>query len=288
MNPLPTILLLVPVLSLPHPQPVHLPPQPSVLTNCITENYKYSLNRVKKCTDCFDRTSSHPLSRDGIPQAKDCIEQFLPVAADDCKDAIDALEPENVDKANKVLECFGITAQRITAEDCIDKVDEDNLIDTLTDAVICLKDIYANVIIEQEVEIETEEKEEEESKIFPFTPHLTSLCEFVSANEEDLFSCSECFKDSVAVDIVDNQHFEFIADCSEKHLDPLFSECTEIIKKMIANNTENDEALGQQVFLCSKKVVTKHLVEQCSEGVENISVDNLLAVAECTHNLQTS
>ena len=292
MNTLPTILLLVPVLSLPHPKPVHLPSQPSVLNNCIVENGQHGLNSIKNCTDCFDLTRTSPLSREGILHTKFCIRQFLPVASQDCLEDIEALEPDNVEKAKKVLDCFVTTAQRISAEKCIKNEGLENIIDNLTEGVICLEEIYANYSkIEQEIEPGTRTEKQDGILIFPSTSYLTTICEMVATSQEEMFSCFNCFVDTAPEDMKGNlnvtENLELIKHCSAEHLDPLFSQCTEIIQAM-AENPEIDEVLGDQIFVCYEKVVTNHLVRHCSEGIDNISVDNLLGVAECRHNLHNS
>jgi len=283
------LLLLVPVLSLPQPQPVHLSSQPSVLNNCIVENVQYGLASIRNCTSCFDQTRTSPLSREGILHTKFCINQFLPVASEACYEDIEALEPENVDKARKVLDCFVTIVQQVSAEKCIKNEDMENIVDKLTEGVICLEEMYANYSkIEEEIEVGTKREEELQ---FPSPSSLTTLCEIVATSREELFSCFECFGDTASgnmkEDLYDIEQLELIKHCSEEHLTPLLSRCTERMNA-IAEHPKIDEALADQIFLCYEKAVTNHLVRQCSEGIENISVDNLLGVVECRYNLQNS
>ena len=117
---------------------------PSIITNCIAENANEGLEKVRECLKCFEN-SGDPLSEEGLPKAKACTEDFLPRVNTDCAEPIAALEPENEEMGSDALRCFADVTQVMAAEQCLAQAASDDMVDTLTDGVICLKDMHKNV-----------------------------------------------------------------------------------------------------------------------------------------------
>merc|ERR1712215_7605 len=117
---------------------------PSLITNCITENHKEGLDKVRECLKCYEN-SGDPLSEEGLPKAQACTEEFLPRVNQGCSDSLAALEPDNDELGAIALECFAEVNEIIAAEECLSTGSQENMVETLTDGVICLKEMQTNV-----------------------------------------------------------------------------------------------------------------------------------------------
>ena len=51
--------------------------------------------------------------------------------------------------------------------------------------------------------------------------------------------------------------------------------------EMSKDPENNSKSLGQGIFMCYMRVVTKNLVEQCSAQMISATPENLLSVMEC-------
>ena len=54
-----------------------------------------------------------------------------------------------------------------------------------------------------------------------------------------------------------------------------------MMMEMAKDPENNSKTMGKGIFLCYMRVVTRHLVEQCSSEMTSASPENLLSVMEC-------
>merc|ERR1711936_1376430 len=95
---------------------------PSLITNCITENHKEGLDKVRECMACYEN-SGDPLSAEGLPKAQACTEEFLPRVNQDCADSLAALEPDN-GGLGEVQEIYGEKETQDTKERSNERPDD--------------------------------------------------------------------------------------------------------------------------------------------------------------------
>merc|ERR1711915_311880 len=203
---------------------------------------------------------------------------------------------------------MGSVAQMMAAEECVAQKETDDLVETLTDAVICMKELQVNMSIqmhklfEKEIEKELEkfkelmenEKGREKgkprmAKEDPLQEQMMSLiskrhCEITSSTTEEEDSCQECF-DSIKTHPTNNSddHVKLLANCSAEHLSPKYDECTAMMQELASNKETREDSFGKKIFFCYMRVVTKNLVEECSNmlDIQETSAKNLLQVMEC-------
>jgi len=277
---------------------------PSIITNCIAENSNEGIEKVRECLKCFEN-SGDPLSEEGLPKAKACTEDFLPRVSTECAEPIGALEPENEEMGSNALRCFADVTQVMAAEKCLAQSASDDMVDTLTDGVICLKDMHKNVtfqihkLFEKEIKKDFEKfkklmekkkpKKTKMPKEDPMREQMMSLiskrhCEIASNTEEEEESCMECFESTQPTESDQPSKSEYVkslATCSAEHLSPQYDECTTMMEEMAVDPEKNSKTMGKGIFLCYMRVVTKNLVEQCSNGMTETTPENLLNVMQC-------
>merc|ERR1711872_256921 len=94
----------------------------------------------------------------------------------------------------------------------------------------------------------------------------------------------ECFESTQPTESEQPSKSEYVkslATCSAEHLSPHYDECTTMMEEMAVDPEKNSETMGKGIFLCYMRVVTKNLVEQCSNGMTETTPENLLTVMEC-------
>jgi len=277
---------------------------PSLITNCIAENSNEGLDQVRECLKCFEN-SGDPLSEEGLPKAKACTEDFLPRVTTDCAEPLAALEPENEEMGSNALRCFADVTQIMAAEDCLEQAASEDMVETLTDGVICLKDKHKNVTMQIHKLFEKEMKKDFEKfkkmiatkkkpkmpKKDPMREQMMSLiskrhCEIASNTEEEEIACMECFestKPRESEELSKSDYVKSLATCSAEHLSPHYDECTTMMEEMAVDPEKHSKTMGKGIFLCYMRVVTKSLVEQCSNEMEltDTTPENLLNVMQC-------
>jgi len=284
---------------------------PSLINNCIAENSKEGLDKVRDCLKCFEETGD-PLSEEGLPKAKACTEEFLPRVNTDCAVPLEAMEPDNEELGAEALQCFAAVTQVMAAEECIADKEEADMVESLTDGVICMKEMQSKMsakihkLFEKEIKKEFEkfkefmEKKKVTEKEKPIMPkedpmrdQMMSLiskrhCEIASGTPEEEASCQECF-DSSRPDLSGSQpskkeYVNSLATCSAKHLSPQYDECTSMMQEMAVDPENKAKSMSKGIFFCYMRVVTKNLVEECSNsiGIQETTAENLLGVMECS------
>merc|ERR1712236_9204 len=274
---------------------------PSLITNCITENHREGLDKVRECLKCYEN-SGDPLSEEGLPKAQACTVEFLPRVNQDCSDSLAALEPDNDELGAIALECFAEVNEIIAAEECLAIGSQENMVETLTDGVICLKEMQSNVtftinqLFEKQIKKDfekfkkfMEKKKPRIPKKDPMKDQMMSLiskrhCQLASNTAEEESGCLECFESTKPTESLlpsKSDYVKSLATCSEKHLSPMYDQCTDMMFEMSKDPENNSKTLGQGIFMCYMRVVTRNLVEQCSIQMTSASPENLLSVMEC-------
>ena len=64
-----------------------------------------------------------------------------------------------------------------------------------------------------------------------------------------------------------------MAECSEKHLAPLYDSCTTMMRSEAADKGET--------FKCYQRVLLGNLVSECSQGISEATTDSLGTVMDC-------
>jgi len=285
---------------------------PSLLTSCIAEQAGSGLDNVRKCLKCFESVGD-PLSEEGLAKAQSCTESWLPREAADCSADLSVLTPDNMEASEKVIACFANVRYIMSAEDCLARTGENsNVIQTLTEGVMCLQNSQHNVtgvihkIFENQIKEEFRRVQEyiKENNIPPPPPpkkdpledQLTALvfkrhCIVASNSAEEELACNQCFESHLPANT--NQlgspedHVKALATCSATHLAPRYQVCTDLLNDLIKDPASNRH-LGHEVFLCFTREVTRYQVEECSEGIEDVTSELLLEVMECgTHSVNT-
>merc|ERR1711936_550437 len=243
---------------------------PSLITNCITENHKEGLDKVRECMACYEN-SGDPLSEEGLPKAQECA------------DSLAALEPDNEELGASALECFAEVKEIIAAEECLASGSQESMVETLTDGVICLKEMQKNVtftinqLFEKQIKKDfekfkkfMEKKKPRMPKKDPMKDQMMSLiskrhCQLASNTAEEETGCLECFESTKPTESLlpsKSDYVKSLATCSEKHLSPMYDQCTDMMFEMSKDPENNSKTLGQGIFMCYMRVVTRNLVEQ--------------------------
>ena len=285
---------------------------PSLLTSCIAEQLGAGLEEVRSCLSCFEAVGD-PLSQTGLEKAQVCTDTWLPREAADCQAELSALSPDNMEASERVIACFDHVRHIMSAEECLDRAGgSGDLIQTLTNGVLCLQTRQHNLtaiidkIFEKEIKEEFKRVREfiKENNISPPPPpkkdpladQLTALvfkrhCITASSTEEEEAACNSCFEAHLPGNLNSlpspEEHFRSLANCAATHLTPLYDTCTELLQQVIKDPRANRH-LGHQVFLCFTRVVTQHQVEECAEQVQEATSEALLEVMGCgTHRVNT-
>ena len=285
---------------------------PSLLTSCIAEQLSSGLEDVRACLSCFQGVGD-ALSQTGLEKAQLCTDTWLPREAADCQAELAVLSPDNVEASQRVIACFDHVKHIMSAEDCLARTaNTDDVIQTLTDGVLCLQNrqhslsAIVNKIFEKEIKEEFERVQEyiKENNISPPPPpkkdpladQLTALvfkrhCIIASSSGEEEAACNSCFKSHLPGNLNSlpspEEHFRSLANCAATHLTPLYDSCTDLLQEVIKDPRANGH-LGHQVFLCFTRVVTQHQVEECAQKVEEVTSEALLDVMGCgTHSVNT-
>jgi len=111
-------------------------------------------------------------------------------------------------------------------------------------------------------------------------------CEIASNTTEEVEACLECFESTQPSESNQPSKTDFLqslANCSSEHLSPEFDECTVMMEELAEDPEKNPEEMGKQIFICNRRVVTRNLVEQCSNEMTEVTPENLLTVMECGH-----
>merc|ERR1712211_132113 len=247
----------------------------------------------------------------GVDQAKNCTQIWLPRAAYDCHEYLELMETGDHDSSEEVLACFTNIRYSLAAEECMEDRDytqvEEDEVETLTEGILCIQEsqtnltntiryIFTNEIEEgfedvhqfaedDEVDDVTElEKVEDEMISLVYHRH----CNIASDNDDDEEHCNLCFYDAAHnTDLVTPQdRVRALAYCSTTYLSPTYEECSLLLEDL-SNNDDHDGRIGREIFRCFTRVVDRHNVEICSVGItpEMISAWSLLDVLACSQQV---
>jgi len=229
---------------------------PSLVTSCVSEQLKNGVDDVKECINCFQEIQD--ISQ-GVDQAKNCTQIWLPRAAYDCHEYLELMETGDHDSSEEVLACFTDIRYSLAAEECMEDRDytqvdeEEDVVETLTEGILCIQEsqtnltntiryIFTNEIEEgfedvhqfaedDEVDDVTElEKVEDEMISLVYHRH----CNIASDNDDDEEHCNLCFNDAAHnTDLVTPQdRVRALAYCSTTYLSPTYEECSLLLEDL--------------------------------------------------------
>jgi len=284
---------------------------PSLVTSCVTEQLRSGLGNVKNCLKCFEAVGD-PLSQEGLDKAKVCTDTWLPRAQVECQEELDAMAPGDIESSEIVLACFTDVRFLIGAEECLEEQRVDDVIETLTDGVLCLQERQTNLtniiqyIFREEIKDEFENvqkliKENREEKIVEesqekldeqgFSLVYQRHCNISSNSLEEETSCNQCFQKASHPSKLPSpqEYVTSLHSCTTKFLSPLYDSCSNLLDEL-AHNETHDGVIGRELFLCFTRVVDRHQVGTCALDVsaEDLDAWTLLDVMVCNDDINDS
>jgi len=261
------------------------------IIRCMAESY-WSGNgeeTIQACRKCFKEVGKNPLSEEGLPKAKKCTEQFLPKENEACASLIAELTPNDMEKGGEVIDCFDDTLEAANYERCIGESKSTELNEILTDGAMCVleswkfgHDYVKNVTMKTRPGQGRFQRRRGrgngrgKGKKGAFMKMLMiAHCETANEDEQSSADCQKCFNKAVKKNRRQTKEDmkAAIVDCSEKHLSPLYSKCTDMMR-----STSSDKG---ETFKCYQRVLLADLVSDCSEGISEATSESLDTVIEC-------
>ena len=163
------------------------------------------------------------------------------------------MDGDNYTTIEEVLACFTDVKYSLTAEKCIGdrdyaNVDEvEDVVETLTDGVLCIQDSISNLTntINYIIRTEIMGEEPEQSHVNhddrqeSFAEQMMSLvsqrhCHIATNSSEEETSCNQCFEEAAHnPDIANPQdHVRALAYCSTTYLSPIYEECSLLLEDL--------------------------------------------------------
>jgi len=258
------------------------------IIRCMAESYWSGKGEdtIKACRECF-KGVGNPLSEEGLPKAKECTRQFLPKENEACASLIAELTPNDMEKGGEVIECFDETLEAANYQRCIEESSATEVNEVLTDGAMCVlkswkfgHDYVKNVTRQARPARGRFQRRRGrgrgKGKKGAFMKMLmVAHCETANDNDESSADCQKCFKTAVKNTRRQSKADmkAAMADCSEKHLAPLYDSCTTMMRSEAADKGET--------FKCYQRVLLGNLVSQCSEGISEATTDSLDTVMDC-------
>merc|ERR1712107_335068 len=179
----------------------------------------------------------------GVDQAKNCTQIWLPRAAYDCHEYLELMETGDHDSSEEVLACFTNIRYSLAAEECMEDRDytqvEEEVVETLTEGILCIQESQTNLTntIRYIFTNEIEEGVEDEMISLVYHRH----CNIASDNDDDEEHCNLCFHDAAHnTDLVTPQdRVRALAYCSTTYLSPTYEECSLLLEDL-SNNDDHD------------------------------------------------
>jgi len=259
------------------------------IIRCMAESYWSGKGEdtIKACRECFKDVGKNPLSEEGLPKAKECTRQYLPKENEACASLISELTPNDMEKGGEVIECFDETLEAANYQRCIEESTSTEVNEVLTDGAMCVlqswkfgHDYVKNVTTQARpgrgrFQGRRGRGRGKGQKGAFMKMLMVAHCETANDNDESSAECQKCFKKAVK-----NKRRQTkadmkaaMADCSEKHLAPLYKKCTDMMR--------NEASEKGETFQCYQRVLLSNLVSGCSEGISEATTDSLDTVMEC-------
>jgi len=107
------------------------------IIRCMAENYQEGEKAILDCRQCWQDVGN-PLSEEGLPKAKECTKQYLPLENEACAGLIAELTPGDAEKGGEVIECFDNTLKTANYERCLGESTSTEVNAILSDGVTCV------------------------------------------------------------------------------------------------------------------------------------------------------
>ena len=201
----------------------------------------YDEERIKECASCWpweaDRNS---LSEEGLPQAKSCIEEFMPTISTACQGVIAEINVGDEEKGQEALKCF------------LDYVKENDIDNEVQNGV--------TEYIEEENGADNSEDETE--YILGTSCTLESRSEDGTYNEDYIEECGACWEG--VGDALSEDGLPKAKACMAEYLPNILASCQDLITEL----TPRDYQKGEEVFACFDSYVMVNDVDrEVQEGV---------------------
>merc|ERR1712110_1347066 len=246
-------------------------------------------DNIEACRECFKNVGNNPLSEEGLPKAKECTQQYLPKENEACASLIAELTPNDMEKGGEVIDCFDETLEAANYQRCIDESTSTEVNEVLTDGAMCVlqswkfgHDYVKNVTRQvrpargrfQGRRGRGRGRGKGKKGAF-MKMMMIAHCETANDSEESSAECQKCFKKAVKNNRRQTKADmkAAVADCSEKHLAPLYTKCTDMMR--------NEASEKGETFKCYQRVLLSTLVSECSEGISEATTESLDTVMDC-------
>jgi len=262
---------------------------PGTIIRCMAENWKNGEPQIKACRDCF-KAVGNPLSEEGLPKAKACVSQFLPMENEACATQIADLGVGEEEKGGAVIECFDETLEKENNDRCIKESKSTEVVGKLTDGSMCVmaSHKYAFAYIKNVTKSnggrgkgkgprrgKGKGKKGKKMKGQMMKMLMKAHCGLASEGDDSKNTdCQNCFNAAVKLGKGKKQEMlSAITTCSEQHLTPKYDQCTNMLKDTTAEKKDT--------LQCYVRVLVNDLVVKCSAGVTEATADTLDSVMEC-------
>jgi len=267
---------------------------PGTIIRCMAENWKSGESQIKACRKCF-RKVGNPLSEKGLPQAKACTSEFLPMEDKACATQIAALTVGDEQKGEEVIKCFDDTLEKENNDRCLKESQSTDVVDKLTDGSLCVLDSwkYGMAYLKNVTKREGGKGKGKRpgkgkgkgGKKMIGKMLLKAHCSLASGGDQTKTqACETCFTDAIKLGKgkgkggkgkkeLSPEMKAAMTTCSEQHLTPKYDHCTTMFK-----DSSSDKKATEK---CYMKVLIKDMVERCSTGVTEATADTLSTVMEC-------
>merc|ERR1712119_96972 len=215
---------------------------PGMIIRCMAENWNGGESQIKACRKCF-RQVGNPLSEKGLPKAKACTSQYLPIEDNACATQIAALIVGDEQKGEDVIKCFDESLEKANNDRCLKESQSTDVVDKLTDGSLCVIDSWKYGM--------------------DYLKNVTRSEGGKGKGKKGGKGKKELSPEMKAA----------LTTCSEEHLTPKYDHCTAMFK-----DSSSDKKVTEK---CYMKVLVKDVVSRCSAGVAEATADTLTTVMEC-------
>jgi len=267
---------------------------PGMIIRCMAENWNGGESQIKACRKCF-RQVGNPLSEKGLPKAKACTSQYLPIEDKACATKIAALTVGDEQKGEDVIKCFDDSLEKANNDRCLKESQSTDVVDKLTDGSMCVIDSwkYGMDYLKNVTRSERGKGKGKRpgkgkgkgGKKMVGKMLLKAHCNLASGGDQSKTQdCETCFVTAIKLGKgkgkggkgkkeLSPEMKAALTTCSEEHLTPKYDHCTAMFK-----DSSSDKKVTEK---CYMKVLIKDVVSRCSAGVAEATADTLTTVMEC-------
>jgi len=237
------------------------------------------------CKKCFDGISDFN-SETGLQDAKLCVENYFPIAKEDCGSELSLLVLGDVHSSMSTLTCFQQSLQRRQAKQCLlNTSTEQEELSSFVTAEICmlekseeigkllLIDVYENKVDDNEGV--TNNNDNIGSVL------VSAHCEMTNEASKDRLECEQCVLATIVDVLMANTTKEINAglnnlkQCSLEFLSEEHDECIDTALESVGQPTFGLQTAMYKLKDCGTRIMVRNVVKSCLEVVEDSDADDL-------------